>query len=300
MNSAARKILVLAISAGLATSGCVHTAVLSGGQQDRFAGVVWFPAASNHQLQIGQSNTIQGQHGQQPDPTSEPDGEEHDGAIEGKSNAENPDTPEQPSDDDTQPTGKPEGSDKDDSLSPWWYVAGAVAIVGVTAIAIAGSGGGGGGGNSDAFGGQGADPGPIGDFTVVLTWGFEESAMSAGPDLDLIVQDPLGQILSTTREGFALGPTPQGGEIDRDEDGACTTIPDDNGGGPERAFWPTGTAPSGAYMVSVQYTGACGLIPEPDARYTVTVYVRGVQAQQFTGTLGTPGERRAVGSVTFE
>lgn len=183
-----------------------------------------------------------------------------------------------------------------------YAIGGAVVGVGVgVGLALAGSdddsnsrddGGGNGG-----LGGAGSDPGPIGDVTFTLLWDYAGDA--PGPDVDLFVTDPLGQTLSTSREGFALGPTPEGGEIDRDEDGAGDTVIGDDGGGPERAFWPTGQAPVGVYTFGVIYTEGFAS-PVPEVRYTLIVYADGSQVTQFVGALTAEGERVTVGTLEYQ
>ena len=104
-------------------------------------------------------------------------------------------------------------------------------------------------GGEDSLGpGEGADPGAIlddgtvGDPAFTLTWSHDQS--DEGPDIDMWVRDPNGSVLSTSRDGYSLGPTPEGGAIDRDDLGAYGA---GSGGGPERAYWLPGSQPGGTY-----------------------------------------------------
>jgi hypothetical protein len=140
---------------------------------------------------------------------------------------------------------------------------------------------------------EGDDPGPylgdgkIGDPAFTLTWSHTET--DEGPDIDMWVIDPNLLLLSTSRDGYSLGPTPEGGVIDHDDQGA--TGPGD-GGGPERAYWPQGKAPGGVYTYGVRYYTGRGA-----ANYTFRIYKDGNLAATKKGTLSTTGERQVLGSA---
>lgn len=128
--------------------------------------------------------------------------------------------------------------------------------------------------------GEGVDPGARGNPSFTLTWSYSEDSEAEGPDIDCWVVDPYGQTLSTSRDGYSLGPTPEGGEIDFDDQGA--TGPGD-GGGPERVYWPDGQAPSGRYTYGVRYYEGIGT-----AYYTMRVYKNNTLVATKTGTLACP------------
>ena len=146
------------------------------------------------------------------------------------------------------------------------------------------TGGGGGGGGGD-------DPGGRGDISFTLTWTHSGSSSSEGPDIDMYVTDPNGYKLSTSRDGYGLGPTPNGGSIDYDDRGGDGA---GDGGGPERAFWPTGAADRGTYTFGVRYYSGTGT-----AYYTLRVYVGSTVAQTYTGTLTSKGSQIQVGTYSY-
>ena len=133
--------------------------------------------------------------------------------------------------------------------------------------------------------GEGADPGArlddgsTGDPAFTLTWSHDQG--DEGPDIDLWVRNPKGQLVSTSRDGYGLGPTPEGGAIDRDDLGAHGS---GTGGGPERAYWRQGSAPSGTYTYGVRYYQGDGT-----ANYTVRVYINGKLEEKKTGSFSSPG-----------
>jgi len=129
--------------------------------------------------------------------------------------------------------------------------------------------------------GEGQDPGARGNPSFSLTWSYSQDSAPEGPDIDIWVVDPYGQTLSSSRDGYSLGPTPEGGEIDFDDQGA--TGPGD-GGGPERVYWPEGQAPTGTYSYGVRYFTGQGT-----AYYTVRVYKNSRLVTTKTGRLSSPG-----------
>jgi len=144
--------------------------------------------------------------------------------------------------------------------------------------------------------GEGEDPGARGNPTFTITWSYDGDSQSEGPDIDIWVVDPREQTLSTSRDGYSLGPTPQGGRIDYDDQGA--TGPGD-GGGPERVYWPLGEASHGTYTYGVRYYAGTGT-----AHYTLRVYKNGNLYTTKTGTLTCPdgsypplGSRVTVGTI---
>jgi len=138
--------------------------------------------------------------------------------------------------------------------------------------------------------GEGNDPGAIGNPTFTLTWSY--TGGGEGPDIDLWVTDPTGKMLTTSRDGYGLGPTPEGGKIDYDDRGASGS---GDGGGPERAYWPTGQAPSGTYSYGVRYYSGSGT-----ANYTVHVYKNGSLVGNQSGSFDSTGGRITLGSVQAE
>ena len=110
--------------------------------------------------------------------------------------------------------------------------------------------------------------------------------------MDMWIVDPNGHTLSTSRDGRALGPTPDGGRIDRDDLGGHG---EGDGGGPERAFWPKGKAPRGKYTYGVRWYKGIGV-----AKYTVRVYIGDTLHETKTGTISASDEGRRIelGTVT--
>jgi len=127
------------------------------------------------------------------------------------------------------------------------------------------SGAAGGGGSGT---GVGANPGARGDLSFTLIWTYSLGSQGrqgrGGPDVDIWVRDPLGRTINTSREGIGMGPTPEGGKADFDDQGAYG---DGDGGGPERIFWPAGRAPAGRYRYGVRWYQGRG-----SARYKLHVY----------------------------
>jgi len=138
---------------------------------------------------------------------------------------------------------------------------------------------------------EGADPGAVlsdgtvGNPVFTLTWSHTEN--NEGPDIDMWVIDPNHSMLSTSRDGAGLGPTPEGGAIDYDDQGETG---DGDGGGPERAFWPAGKMPAGIYTYGIRYYTGSG-----EADYTFRVYKDGSLADSSYGTINSPGQRKVLG-----
>ncbi|MBN2301659.1 MAG: hypothetical protein JXN60_03985 [Lentisphaerae bacterium] len=130
--------------------------------------------------------------------------------------------------------------------------------------------------------------GNIGDPAFTLVWSYDIAG--EGPDIDFYVTDPNGATLSTSRNGYGLGPTPEGGIIDFDDRGAEG---DGDGGGPERAYWPQGQAPQGVYSFGVRYYSGTG-----HANYTMRVYKGGRLVATKTGTLTERGGTIELGSIS--
>ncbi|MBW2218689.1 MAG: hypothetical protein JRF40_04225, partial [Deltaproteobacteria bacterium] len=141
--------------------------------------------------------------------------------------------------------------------------------------------------------GEGTDPGAIlddgttGNPVFTLTWSHLEA--DEGPDVDMWVIDPTNAMLSTSRDGASLGPTAEGGAIDYDDQGETGS---GDGGGPERAFWPAGSAPAGVYNYGVRYYTGSG-----SADYMFRVYKEGSVSATSTGTLSTSGQRQVLGAA---
>jgi len=141
--------------------------------------------------------------------------------------------------------------------------------------------------------GEGTDPGAIladgttGNPVFTLTWSHSED--NEGPDIDMWVIDPTNTMLSTSRDGASLGPTAEGGAIDYDDQGETGS---GDGGGPERAFWPEGSAPAGIYNYGVRYYTGSGT-----ANYMFRVYKEGSVSATRTGTLLASDPRKLLGAA---
>jgi hypothetical protein len=99
-----------------------------------------------------------------------------------------------------------------------------------------------------------------GDVQVTLNWHDIN-------DLDLHVIDPTGEEIY-----YGNRMSSSGGMLDVDANAGCggtTTSPREN------IFWPTGSAPTGKYTVSVELFEGCGENPGPSAGITVTARVDG-------------------------
>lgn len=131
------------------------------------------------------------------------------------------------------------------------------------------------------------DAGNIGDPAFTLVWSY--TVEGEGPDIDFYVTDPNGATLSTSRNGYGLGPTPEGGKIDYDDRGDQGA---GDGGGPERAYWPEGQAPQGTYTYGIRYYGGTG-----EVNYTLRIYKGGQLAVTKTGTLEEKGSAIELGAI---
>jgi hypothetical protein len=81
----------------------------------------------------------------------------------------------------------------------------------------------------------------------VLTWTHSGDRKPLGPDVDIWVEDPKGNTLSSTRRS-QMGPTDECGVVDlNDEAGYAEDGDAAKGSGPERVFWPEGQSPAGNY-----------------------------------------------------
>lgn len=105
-------------------------------------------------------------------------------------------------------------------------------------------------------------------------------------DVDLHVVDPTGEeIYYASRESAS------GGRLDLDANAGCSIdSPVINN---ENITWPTGSAPSGEYIVRLDYWSACG---KASTNYIVTVHRVGHPIQVFTGTFTGAGDGGGAGS----
>jgi hypothetical protein len=111
---------------------------------------------------------------------------------------------------------------------------------------------------------------PMGTGDVQITLNWNNTA-----NLDLHVVDPTGYEIYS---GAPVAPT--GGRLELDANALCyvaTPNPVEN------IYWPTGTAPSGQYGVSVHYKSPC--FGEGPATYTITVRNNGVVITTQTGVI---------------
>ncbi len=112
-----------------------------------------------------------------------------------------------------------------------------------------------------------------GDVQATLTW--ENTA-----DLDLHVIDPAGEDICWWNAS-----SESGGEADWDD--WCSPI---SSGGPENIYWPYAEAPSGQYLVFIDYYESCRT--QGETTWTVRLIVDG-EVSTFTGTIS-PGEELEV------
>ena len=122
-----------------------------------------------------------------------------------------------------------------------------------------------------------------GDVQVTLSW-------NANVDIDLHVKDPSGA------EVYYNNPTvSSGGQLDLDN--KCSNFVM---GKPENIYWPTGKAPAGTYIVSVNYYADCtsSATPTGPVDWTVTTKVNG-KTNTFTGTLNNEGDTQEVTTFQF-
>lgn len=119
-----------------------------------------------------------------------------------------------------------------------------------------------------------------GDIQVSVSW-------NTAADVDLHVVDPSGEEIYYGHDVAASG-----GTLDLDSNAACGTDQPRN----ENVTWATGTAPSGTYIVRLDYWSNCGAA---STNYVVTVYVKGKTPQTFTGSFTGTGDAGGLGDGTL-
>jgi hypothetical protein len=111
-----------------------------------------------------------------------------------------------------------------------------------------------------------------GDVQVTLFW-------NSTNDLDLWVSDPNGEVIY-----YSHSPSMSGGTLDVDANKDCSNMTNQP---VENIFWPTGQAPRGEYVISVNYYKQCETaVSSP---FTIRVLVDG-QVQEFTGVVNAQDE----------
>jgi hypothetical protein len=116
-----------------------------------------------------------------------------------------------------------------------------------------------------------------GDVQVSVAW-------NSAADVDLHVIDPAGEeIFWGARASLS------GGELDLDSNAACTSDQPRN----ENTVWPRNGAPAGAFTVRLDYWDDCDAV---QTDYVVTIWVRGQEAQVFSGTFTGAGDQGGEGS----
>ncbi|GAB4480147.1 MAG: hypothetical protein OHK0031_01070 [Anaerolineales bacterium] len=113
-----------------------------------------------------------------------------------------------------------------------------------------------------------------GDVQLTLTW-------NSVNDLDLWVTDPQGTLIYYNNRSSSSG-----GELDVDANPGCQNL---TAQPVENIYWPSGKAPSGEYVVSVNYFQQCQSLAE--TAFTLRVLVDG-QVQTFSGSLSVVGDTR--------
>lgn len=116
-----------------------------------------------------------------------------------------------------------------------------------------------------------------GDVQVSVAW-------NSAADVDLHVVDPAGEEVYWSNRTSASG-----GELDLDSNAACNTDQPRN----ENVVWPVGEAPDGEYTVRLDYWDACGAA---QTDFVITVWVKGHDAQVFSGTFTGAGDHGGEGS----
>jgi len=116
-----------------------------------------------------------------------------------------------------------------------------------------------------------------GDVQVSVAW-------NTAADVDLHVVDPAGEEIYWGSRTSASG-----GELDLDSNAGCGGDQPRN----ENTVWPVNRAPTGTYVVRLDYWDACGA---ELTDYVVTVWVKGHDAQVFTGTLTGDGDNGGAGA----
>jgi hypothetical protein len=118
-----------------------------------------------------------------------------------------------------------------------------------------------------------------GDVQVSVSW-------NTAADVDLHVVDPSSEEIYYGNDIAASG-----GELDLDSNAACGT----DGPRNENVTWADGTAPSGTYIVRLDYWSNCGAA---STNYVVTVHVTGKATQTFTGSFTGSGDAGGQGDGT--
>ena len=121
-----------------------------------------------------------------------------------------------------------------------------------------------------------------GDVQVTLRW-------SGYNDLDLHVTDPFGEELF-----YQHTSSDSGGLLDVDSNAGCERTVTNNP--VENIYWPTGSAPTGEYTISVVYFLHCGTEPE-ETPFRIQLKVEG-ETQTFEGSISQAGERIVVTGFT--
>jgi hypothetical protein len=118
-----------------------------------------------------------------------------------------------------------------------------------------------------------------GDVQVSVSW-------NTAADVDLHVVDPSSEEIYYGHDVAASG-----GELDLDSNAAC----DSDGPRNENITWPENGAPSGTYIVRLDYWSNCSAA---STNYVVTVHVKGQSPQTFTGTFTGTGDGGGAGDGT--
>jgi hypothetical protein len=118
-----------------------------------------------------------------------------------------------------------------------------------------------------------------GDVQVSVSW-------NSAADVDLHVVDPSGEEIYYGNDMSASG-----GQLDLDSNAGCGTDQPRN----ENVTWADGTAPSGTYIVRLDYWSNCSAA---STNYVVTVYVKGRAPQTYTGTFTGSGDAGGLGDGT--
>lgn len=106
-----------------------------------------------------------------------------------------------------------------------------------------------------------------GDVQATLRWNSVD-------DLDLAVTDPSGDTVS-----FMQPQIPSAGQLDVDANAGCLET---RSNPVENIFWPTGEAPTGQYIASVNLFQLC--TNNTEVPFTLTISVQG-EIETHTGTL---------------
>lgn len=115
-----------------------------------------------------------------------------------------------------------------------------------------------------------------GDVQVSVSW-------DTLADVDLHVVEPSGEEIYYAHETSTTG-----GQLDLDSNAVCTADGINN----ENITWPAGMAPSGTYIVRVDYFDACA---NTETRWVVTVQRTGQPVETFSGAFTGPGDTGGMG-----